>query len=89
MGPTNITYIGGSSTVFDHLDFNLKIPGPGKTGSTTISLEGNANLCAITGPMAFAVYIQDGDGNDFSCVNIPKPNFDTLDISSAACGVVF
>jgi hypothetical protein len=77
-------------TVFDHWDFNLKIPGPDKTGSTTMSLEGNANLCAITGPMALAVFIPDGDlDDDFSCVNIPAPEFDTLDISSGFCGVVF
>ena len=87
----NFTTIGGFSTVFDHLDFNLKIPGPGKTGSTTMSLEGNANLCAITtGPMALAVFIPDGDIDDnFSCVNIPAPEFDTLDISTGVCGVIF
>jgi hypothetical protein len=80
----------GSSAVFDHLEFNLKIPTDRKSGNPTMSLEGNANLCAITGPMAFAVYIQDGDGDDdFSCVNIPNPDFDTLDISSAFCNIVF
>jgi hypothetical protein len=87
----NVTRIGGFSTVFDHLDFNLKIPGPGKTGSTTISLAGNANLCTITGgPMALAVFINDADSpDDFSYVNIPAPEFDTQDISSGFCGVVF
>jgi hypothetical protein len=80
--------IFGSSAVFDHLEFNLKIPTT--KNPATMSLEGNANLCAMTGPMAFAVYIQDGDGNDdFSCVNIPKPDFDTLNISSAFCNIVF
>lgn len=76
-------------TVFDHLDFNLKIPGPDKTGSTTMSLQGNANLCAIpSGPMALAVFIPDGDlDDDFSCVDIPAPEFDTLDISSGFCSV--
>lgn len=76
-------------TVFDHLDFNLKIPGPNKTGSTTMSLEGNANLCAIpSGPMALAVFIPDGDlDDDFSCVDIPAPEFDTLDISSGFCSM--
>jgi hypothetical protein len=86
--PPDFIKFFGSSAVFDHLEVNLKIPTNGEP--TTMSLEGNANLCAITGPMAFAVYIQDGDGNDdFSCVNIHAPDFETLDISSAACGVVF
>jgi len=85
-GEFNATVAPGfSSAVFDHLAFNLKIPTTGKP--TTMSLEGNANLCAITGPMALAVYIQDRDhDDDFSCVNIPAPEFDILDISSAACG---
>ncbi len=89
--PGDFIKLFGSSAVFDHLEFNLKIPGPDKTGSTTMSLKGNANLCAISaGPMALAVYIQDGVGaDDFSCVDILAPDFDTLDISSAVCGVIF
>jgi hypothetical protein len=83
----NVTQVFGGPTVFDHLEFNLKIPGPGKTGSTTMSLEGNANLCAITGPMALAVFIPNSD--DFSCVTIPRPEFGTLDISSGVCVVIF
>jgi hypothetical protein len=69
---------------FDRLELNLKIPTAATTA--TLSLEGNANLCSITGPTALALYILDEDGDpDFSCVNIPTPEFDTLDVSQAFC----
>src|SRR5271169_2208505 len=81
----------GSET-FDHVEFDLTIPGS-KHGSTytsepaTMSLKGNANLCSISGPMAFAVFLpEDNDSDvDVSCVNVPTPQYDTLDISSAYC----
>jgi hypothetical protein len=71
---------------FDRIEFNLKIPTT--TGTATLSLEGNANLCSISGPMALSVFIPDIDADsDFSCVNIPAPEYETLDISQAFCGV--
>jgi hypothetical protein len=74
-----------SAELFDHAEFNLKIP---TTGSPTISLEGNANLCGINGPMALEISLGEPGfdfDNDSACVNIPAPEFDTLDISSAFC----
>jgi len=81
---------GGTFPLFDHAEFNLKIP---TVGSPTLSIAGNANLCPINGPMALSI-----SGNpfgetpsdsdvDFGCVNIPAPEFNTLDISSAFCPI--
>ena len=81
---------GGTFPLFDHAEFNLKIP---TLGSPTLSVAGNANLCPINGPMALSI-----SGNpfgetpsdsdvDFGCVNIPAPEFNTLDISSAFCPI--
>ena len=78
-------FTDGFSEVFDHVEFNLKIP---TTGSPTLSLAGNANLCGINGPMALAIRLGERRldvDNDFACVNIPTPEFETLDISSAFC----
>lgn len=81
----NILGIAGFSELFDHVEFNLKIP---MIGSPTLSLAGNANLCAINGPMALEIFLGerqlDGD-NDLACVNIPTPEIEKLDISSAFC----
>jgi hypothetical protein len=74
------------SEIFDHMEFNLKIP---TTGSPTLSLAGNANLCGINGPMTLGIRLGENQleikDNDFACVNIPTPEFETLDISSAFC----
>lgn len=76
----------GFPELFDHVEFNLKIP---TTGSPTLSLAGNANLCEINGPMALGIFLGENrfeiKDNDFACVNIPTPQFETLDISSAFC----
>jgi hypothetical protein len=80
----------GSFPLFDHAEFSLKIP---TLGSPTLSLAGNANLCPINGPMALSIFgnpfgetPSDSDV-DFGCVNIPAPEFNTLDISSAFCPI--
>jgi len=81
----NIPGIAGFSELFDHVEFNLKIP---TTGSPTLSLAGNANLCGINGPMALGIRLGETisiTDNDSDCVNIPAPEFETLDISSAFC----
>jgi hypothetical protein len=67
-----------SSALFDNLQFSLFIP---KFGQSTMFFQGNADLCAINGPMALAVLIRDS----LSCVNIPAPHLNTLDVSSAVC----
>ena len=75
-----------SPELFDHVEFNLKIP---TTGSPTLSLAGNANLCRINGPMSLEIFLGENQSeigdDDFACVNIPTPQFETLDISSAFC----
>ena len=83
----NIPGIAGFSELFDHVEFNLKIPA---TGSPTLSLSGNANLCGINGPMALGIRLGETlSVSDSACVNIPAPEFDTLDISSAFCSSFF
>ena len=80
-----IVGFGFSPELFDHVEFNLKIP---TTGNPTLSLEGNANLCRINGPMALGISLGENQfdlDRDFACVDIPTPQFETLDISSAFC----
>ncbi len=73
-------------TLFDNSIFNLNVPASiysNKAVHASLSLKGNANLCYVTGPMALAISLQ--QGNESACVNVPSPQFDTLDISSAFC----
>jgi hypothetical protein len=77
--------------IFDRLELNLS--GLSEQGTTTgsVSLEGNANLCEINGPMALAISLGNPEigPSSFSCVNVQAPYFNSLDISSAWCPVLF
>jgi hypothetical protein len=72
------------SSGYDGVQFNLKIP---TKGTPTLALSGNANLCQITGPMSLQISFDSFciDRIDCPCVDIPAPQFGTLDVSSAAC----
>ncbi len=83
--PTGVATWAGAP--FVRVEVNFKFP---TSGSPTLALEGNANLCGINGPMALTVSFGDTFDADFdrdidgSCVNI-SPEFETLDISQVFC----
>ncbi|MGH7905019.1 MAG: hypothetical protein ACREP6_00155 [Candidatus Binataceae bacterium] len=86
------------------LEFTVTTPwfiDPRATANGSVSVQGNANLCAMTGPMAFVLSLgqpltpendsdsaSDAAASDVACVDVPAPTIHDLDLTALTCEAV-
>jgi hypothetical protein len=81
-GNPNVYYPGSSSVGYVNLDLTVPSIGP-----ATLSVEGSADLCGLSGPLSLTVFLTNPDfsESDSACINVGNPQYITLDISQVVC----